>query len=211
MYVDTNGNNYKKMADLNFNDGGALGSLTLLGNTLYGMLAWGQPFGTSYGNIISIDTNGNNLKDLYNFDTTDAKGYDSQGSLTISGNIFYGMTFYGGTYNNKNGNDGYGVIFSFKDTTGTITSTNKLDKTPQAITLFPNPNNGKFIIQSSVNTGMNTIEVYNMTGQRIYAETLRQTQGDVIDLTNASEGIYLYRVLTETGSLVSTGKFVIQK
>jgi hypothetical protein len=80
------------------------------------------------------------------------------------------------------------------------------------VNVFPNPSTGLFTIQStSVNVNAR-VEIYNMLGETIYTQTLRQAQGDnTIDLRNKANGIYLYRILTETGGLISTGKLIIQK
>jgi hypothetical protein len=78
--------------------------------------------------------------------------------------------------------------------------------------LFPNPNNGTFTIQTSGITSKSEIEVYNMVGEKVYNETLRQAQGDnKIDITDQPAGIYLYRVISESGNLIGSGKFVIEK
>jgi sugar lactone lactonase YvrE len=87
----------------------------------------------------------------------------------------------------------------------------------QNITVSPNPNNGLFklvISPDSYRDGQlvikNTVEVYNMLGEKIYTAKLNSSTSQ-IDLSNNANGIYLYRVLTETGTLVSGGKFIIQK
>src|ERR1700679_3538019 len=76
------------------------GSLTLSGNKFYGTASSGGA--RDSGCIFSIDTNGNNYKDLFDFAIVKCFGASS---LTISGNTLYGMTQYGGT-------KGAGCIFS---------------------------------------------------------------------------------------------------
>lgn len=88
-----------------------------------------------------------------------------------------------------------------------------LNKEKSIITLFPNPNNGRFTIESSVVSHKSQVELYNMLGEKVYTVLMPQTPKGAlsqIDLTGKSAGIYLYRVITETGDLVSEGKFVIQ-
>jgi hypothetical protein len=80
---------------------------------------------------------------------------------------------------------------------------------PGAVVL-PNPNNGKFIIESSAISGICSVEIYNMLGQKIYQASVNTTNTQ-IDLSNKSDGVYLYRVITETGYLISEGKLIIQK
>jgi hypothetical protein len=44
------------------------------------------------------------------------------------------------------------------------------------------------------------------------SETLRSAQGDnLIDLSNQPSGLYLFRIIDENGSVISNGKFVIEK
>jgi len=79
--------------------------------------------------------------------------------------------------------------------------------------LYPNPNNGIFTIQWSViNSQPSVLEVYDVLGGRVLAETLRSAQGDnLINLTGQPNGIYLYRVTNESGNLIGEGKVVIEK
>jgi hypothetical protein len=78
------------------------------------------------------------------------------------------------------------------------------------LSVYPNPSNGIFTIESSVASNQWSVQVYNMMGQQVYIGKLNATSTQ-IDLSANSQGIYLYRVITETGSLVGEGKFIIQK
>jgi uncharacterized repeat protein (TIGR03803 family) len=69
------------------------GGLTLSGNVLYGMTENG---GANYdGCIFSVDTDGTNYKDIFDFNGTN--GEYPYGSLMLSGGKLYGMTSQGGT------------------------------------------------------------------------------------------------------------------
>ncbi|HXP48414.1 MAG TPA: T9SS type A sorting domain-containing protein, partial [Bacteroidia bacterium] len=96
---------------------------------------------------------------------------------------------------------------------GILTGINTISNT-NSVTLYPNPNNGKFTIHFSANgQSMNNcqIGIYNVLGQKIYSQILQQAKGDYeIDLSTQSKGVYLYRVLTETGASISIGKIIIQ-
>lgn len=99
--------------------------------------------------------------------------------------------------------------FGFSEWEGIKNISDKSD-----IVVYPNPNNGQFTLQiRNEELGIrNNIEVYNMLGEKVLTETLRYAQGDnSIDLTGQPNGIYLYRVITETGSLIGQGKLIIQK
>ena len=61
--------------------------------------------------------------------------------------------------------------------------------------------------------GTTTLQIYNMLGEKIYVSSfgggVRRTEEE-IDLSNQPAGIYMYRVITETGKLVGEGKIVIE-
>jgi sugar lactone lactonase YvrE len=95
-------------------------------------------------------------------------------------------------------------------TKGSPLALNELTPERENVKIFPNPNNGLFIIQSNTITSNSMVEIYNMLGEKIYNAKLNPTITQ-IDLSNNADEIYLYRVLTETGDLVSEGKLVIQK
>ncbi|MGP8216150.1 MAG: choice-of-anchor tandem repeat GloVer-containing protein [Bacteroidia bacterium] len=104
--INTDGSGYKDV--YNFTNGGISGNmprntLTFSDGVLYGMRRFGGLPGNGYGCIFSINANGTGFKDLYNFNDTLGK-YPS-GSLTLSGNHLYGMTYQGGKQD-------YGCIFS---------------------------------------------------------------------------------------------------
>ncbi len=67
-----------------------------------------------------------------------------------------------------------------------------------AITLFPNPSKNTFIIKQGQFSGKMTIEVYTTSGEKIYANTTTELN-TTIDLTNKPAGIYLVKLITETG------------
>ena len=107
--VNLDGSGYNDLLDfsLDTNNGFApSGSLVLSGSKLFGMTWDGGINGL--GNIFTIDTNGNNFKELHDFD--DVTGGGPVADLTISGNVLYGMTYRGGVADS-------GVIFSI-DTNG---------------------------------------------------------------------------------------------
>ncbi|HXB10495.1 MAG TPA: T9SS type A sorting domain-containing protein [Bacteroidia bacterium] len=81
------------------------------------------------------------------------------------------------------------------------------------VTVYPNPNNGKFTLEvkSEELRVKNTVEIYNILGEEIYSKQFSTFNSQLsIDLGIKSPGVYLYRVLTETGNLVSEGKFVVE-
>ncbi len=199
--IDTTGANFKDLYDLYSTSGDyPNGSLILLNKTLYGMMVQGGA--NTVGDIFSVDTDGTGLRVLKSFSAAD--GDSPQGSLIFSGSTLYGMTETGGT-------SSMGVVFGF-DTTNSITTVNNARFSTDRISLYPNPNNGEFTIQLSVVRGQLSVEIYDVLGEKVLTETLRSAQGDnSIDLTNQPNGIYLYRVIGENGTLVGEGKVVVER
>ncbi len=79
------------------------------------------------------------------------------------------------------------------------------------IKVYPNPNNGVFTIESSVVSGQCSVEIYNVLGQQVLKEVLPHTQGNNTVRLTQPNGVYLYRIITEAGSLLKQGKVVIDK
>jgi len=81
------------------------------------------------------------------------------------------------------------------------------------ITIYPNPNNGKFAIQSSVEKDGVIVEIYDVLGEVIYSGSLNLASGgsSEINIGSQSSGVYFYRILKEDGDLLGEGKVVIVK
>jgi hypothetical protein len=71
--------------------------------------------------------------------------------------------------------------------------------------IYPNPSNGNFIIESNVNQLNSEIEVIDIYGKLIYTDRINSNQKE-INLTDLSPGIYLV-TLTQNG--ISTTKKII--
>lgn len=78
-----------------------------------------------------------------------------------------------------------------------------------AAKIFPNPNNGKFIVELSADEVSipTSVEIYNSLGEAIHKSELHEVRSE-IHLT-ASKGIYFYRVKTAIG-ILSSGKLQLQ-
>jgi uncharacterized repeat protein (TIGR03803 family) len=202
--IDTNGNHYKDLFDFNVVTGAApLGSLILSGNILHGMTDEG---GEGYGNIFAIDTDGNNCKRMFHFNDTDGRG-PYAGDLTISENVLYGMTETGGEYN-------YGVIFKIDTITIDLDSTLSINELPAnriSLNIYPNPNNGSFTLSlSNINENCN-IEIYKEVGEKVLTEIRQPAEDNLINLCGQPDGVYLYRVLDKSGTLLGSGKIIIDR
>jgi uncharacterized repeat protein (TIGR03803 family) len=82
-----------------------------------------------------------------------------------------------------------------------------------SVKIIPNPNNGLFQLGiRNYRLGNNTtVKIYNMLGEQVYSQLNVQHATLSIDLSSQSNGVYLYRVLTETGDLISQGKLIISR
>lgn len=132
-------------------------------------------------------------------------------SSIITGLIEADSTEYVTVYNSN----GCSVTDSFKIIAEICTGINNIQNA-NLFQVYPNPSNGMFTIQSSVAGGQWLVEVYNVLGEQVYNATLKQVQGDnSINLNGQPNGIYLYRVISETGlasgEVIGEGKLVIQK
>ncbi len=205
--IDTNGNNYKDLLDFNTSNGkNPWGSLILIGKRLYGMTYMGGA--NLNGCIFSVDTDGGYYNDKYDFSS--ALGEQPLASLISSGKNLYGTASIGGTNND-------GVVFRID--TATVTSVNNLTASSNPISVFPNPSSGIFTLAlthpASIAGSQTIVEVYNVLGEKVTIATLKpmnQVQGDnLIDLSKEPNGVYFYRVISDGGLEIGSGKLIKDK
>jgi hypothetical protein len=73
------------------------------------------------------------------------------------------------------------------------------------ISIFPNPSNGKFIIELDNFEGK-TIAVYNLLGAKVLEQQITQNRTEI----NLSiSGVYFYEI-KENNAQLSTGKIVVK-
>jgi hypothetical protein len=53
------------------------------------------------------------------------------------------------------------------------------------------------------------IEIYNALGQKVCNSPVNKTNTQ-INMNVQTQGVYLYRVLAENGTVISSGKFIIE-
>lgn len=94
-----------------------------------------------------------------------------------------------------------------------VTGIDNITSASNLITVYPNPNTGTFIVTNHSHSTVNSyIELYNTLGEKILTSSLSPTnENTLINMKNQSEGLYLYRVLTENGKLLGEGKIIVQK
>jgi len=79
------------------------------------------------------------------------------------------------------------------------------------VKVYPNPSNGQFTIQTSITSGQSSIEIYNILGEKVYSQFSTFNSPLSINLSAQPSGVYLYRIVSETGELIGQGKLIIQK
>jgi sugar lactone lactonase YvrE len=178
----------------------------------------------SPGNV-AIDASGNIY--IADFGNNTVRKINTSGIIsTFAGNGVMGYSGDGGNATAAEFNDPHMVAIDITSgnlfitdlgnnrirevTTGSPLALNKLNIDNEKINVYPNPNNGIFNIQLSAINNKSSIFVYNILGLLVYQSLLNSTNTQ-IDLSNNANGIYLFRVLTETGNLLREGKLLIQK
>jgi hypothetical protein len=80
------------------------------------------------------------------------------------------------------------------------------------VKLYPNPNDGSFTL-AVVNCSQRcNVEIFNILGEEVFTGALSSAQGNNgINISSQPSGVYFYRVLTDTGSLIGEGKVIVQK
>ncbi len=84
------------------------------------------------------------------------------------------------------------------------------------VKVYPNPSNGLFTVEISGVNSKASIEVYNMLGEKILTTLLNSSTGSSSKTLitpsggSISSGVYLYRVIEQSGATIATGKLIIQ-
>lgn len=191
------------------------------GDLNYGSVAYTVNGGTTWLNLTrAMDTfnvSGNRTPDtivLNNYQT----GYSFWELRTLNftsdpnTNNCAGFGIRFGYYGSVSGHNTRYDNFSLSGDSGTL-GVNEVASIYDNVKVYPNPNNGTFTVSytnSQFPSEAQTIEVYNVLGKNIYTARLNAANTQ-IDLSNAAAGVYLYKVIDQTGALVGEGKLVIQK
>jgi len=80
------------------------------------------------------------------------------------------------------------------------------------VKVYPNPSNGVFSVEvNNEKRIVNSVtEIYNSLGQKVFSNAQIITSSNFqIDLSGQPAGIYLYRIVSETGDLVGEGKLIL--
>lgn len=182
--------------------GGEYGPLLFVNKYLYGVSGNGGP--SDLGVLFRIKPDGTGDTILYDFDSASGD-IPSTNSLISVGTYLYGMTPGGGAYND-------GVVFRYLDS-ALLTGVNEPPVVANEVKVYPNPSDGIFNFQADSQWLManSRIEVYNVLGQQIANSQWQSAYGSKqIDLSNNPPGVYFYRVISNHGQLMGSGKLVIK-
>jgi hypothetical protein len=94
-----------------------------------------------------------------------------------------------------------------------VNGINEISVGNNSVRVYPNPSKGvfnfKFTSQSEFVENKCTVEVYNMLGEKVYSNKFFNSQFS-INIGNEPQGIYLYRVITNKGEVMGSGKLIIE-
>ncbi len=121
-------------------------------------------------------------------------------AIAGAGNVMF-------SFENLSGN-GAAMYIDNINIPGAPASVPNVSSTP-SVNVYPNPNSGQFTIGLANVSGNSYVRIYNVLGQEVYASQLKN--GNIfINLSSQSKGIYIYRVFSETGTAISTGRIVLE-
>lgn len=104
--------------------------------------------------------------------------------------VFNGTIFF----SNFSSAEGY-ELWSY---TPISTGLSAIQNSQPEVTIYPNPSNGHFQLNiSNIPSGKSTVEIYNITGQKVYGGTIIKQQNE-IDISNLSKGVYFVKINDET-------------
>ena len=136
-------------------------------------------------------------------------GYTINTSVSIAPVIITGVAYYDPPHGQSgaapNNLELHGVI-----SIGFYTPTGVTDiYANTGVNVYPNPSNGQFNVSLSNATGKPRIEVYNMLGQ-VVNQSMLNLDNTQVQMTGAPKGIYLYKILSEEGMPISSGKLIVE-
>ncbi|MGM0620491.1 MAG: T9SS type A sorting domain-containing protein [Bacteroidota bacterium] len=83
-----------------------------------------------------------------------------------------------------------------------------VEKNSQAVTVFPNPSNGKFTV-TTIDGSIDAIYIYNVTGIKVFSTSdIKLIANNEIDISDYKKGIYFIKI--DSRDKIHTKKIVIQ-
>ncbi len=100
-----------------------------------------------------------------------------------------------------------GVVYGIEPPPGAL-AVQKISASA-GINVYPNPSHGIFNFSLNSNSGNYQVRVYNVLGQEVNTAIIN-TANNTINLSTQAKGIYIYKLITENGETVSTGRLVVE-
>jgi ligand-binding sensor domain-containing protein len=83
---------------------------------------------------------------------------------------------------------------------------NEINNNANIVTVYPNPNNGKFQVSSS-KSQIQSLEVYNVIGEEVYSSLLADNRSPItVNITDKPSGVYIVKAKSKEG--IAFTKFV---
>lgn|GEM_PF-522873 len=223
--IDINGNNHRTLVNFDYYNNGEepeYGMLAYANGSLYGTTESGGGLGG--GTLFRYDLCGYGSTNLTTLSTPDSNSNKGTATVVATGTAPSPYTYMwspgGQTNATATGLSAGSYIVTVTSAFGCQTSTrvvvgsslgvNNITANAAVVSVYPNPSNGNVTISVSGTSDKSSVEVYNTMGQLVYTGALASGNNS-IDLNTKSNGVYLYRIVTETGDLIGSGKLVIQK
>ncbi|MGP8214215.1 MAG: T9SS type A sorting domain-containing protein [Bacteroidia bacterium] len=138
----------------------------------------------------------------------DATATDSKGQYVyIAGGIYINSVFGSDTL--KTNEYTFYPYVARWNSCDNLQGINEIVSNDMRLNLYPNPNNGIFTISLQNINEEPRINIYNMLGQSIYNNKINHTN-TTLNLSGQPTGIYLYRVVSEKGENIGSGKVIIE-
>lgn len=164
---------------------------------------------TSFNQALSTWNVGNvtNMEDMFENATLSTNNYDALLLAWSKLALQNGVPFHGGNSTYCTGRDARAKIiadFGWSITDGDVSATNCTLSTPDIETnnnlvVYPNPSHANLFVSSK--QPINHLAVYNIQGALIV-----KSDKDVIDVSSLSNGVYLLKITTHTGT--TTKQFI---
>jgi len=87
-----------------------------------------------------------------------------------------------------------------------ITISDEIEDNKTYLSVFPNPNNGKFYIETNII--FSELHIFNMFGETVYSTKLKEPVSGTIDLCNKPTGMYFLKIYS--GKNIYTKRIIVQ-
>ena len=123
--------------------------------------------------------------------------------------VFHDSALYaGGVFTSAGGKKANNLAVWTRDT---LTGMIELNSKTENYRIYPNPSTGIFNFTVTGTIEKSSIGIYNMFGEMVYSSQFSTVNSQFsINLNNEPQGIYLYRVVTDKGEAVGSGKLIIR-